>query len=98
MSDIISADFDKFEEAISSISNIITDIEGIRAKINQADESLRDVWTGKSSDAYFENSEIIKNSFNEYVNGLHELLDNLNSVKSTFLEADYSGTNSILKE
>ena len=29
MSDIISADFDKFEEAIASISNVITDIEGI---------------------------------------------------------------------
>ena len=59
MSDIISADLDKFDEAIASINNVITDIEGVRAKLNQADESLRNVWRGKSSDAYFENSEII---------------------------------------
>ena len=98
MSDIISADLDKFDEAIASINNVITDIEGVRAKLNQADESLRNVWRGKSSDAYFENSEIIKNSFNEYVNGLHGLIDNLNSVKNTFLDADYSSANSILKE
>ena len=58
MSDIISADLDKFDEAIASINNVITDIEGVRAKLNQADESLRNVWRGKSSDAYFENSEI----------------------------------------
>ena len=28
MSDIISADLDKFDEAIASINNVITDIEG----------------------------------------------------------------------
>ena len=94
MSDIISADLDKFDEAIASINNVITDIEGVRAKLNQADESLRNVWRGKSSDAYFENSEIIKNSFN----GMDGLIDNLNTVKNTFLDADYNSANSILKE
>ena len=98
MSDIISADLDKFEEAIASINNVITDIESVRAKLNQADESLRNVWRGKSCDAYFENSEIIKSSFNEYVNGMHGLIDNLNTVKNTFLDADYNSANSILKE
>lgn len=98
MSDIISADLDKFDEAIASINNVIADIEGVRAKLNQADESLRNVWRGKSSDAYFENSEIIKNSFNEYVNGMYGLIDNLNTVKNTFLDADYNSANSILKE
>ena len=98
MSEIISADLDKFDEAIASINNVITDIEGVRAKLNQADESLRNVWRGKSSDAYFENSEIIKNSFNEYVNGMYGLIDNLNTVKNTFLDADYTSANSILKE
>ena len=98
MSDIISAELDKFDEAIASINNVITDIEGVRAKLNQADESLRNVWRGKSSDAYFENSEIIKNSFNEYVNGMYGLIDNLNTVKNTFLDADYNSANSILKE
>ena len=98
MSDMILTDSDKLERAIVSISNIVTEIEEIKVKLNKADESLRGVWIGKSGDAYFENSNIIINSFNEYINGLYDLINNLSSVKNTFLDTGRSSANSICKE
>ena len=98
MSNLVVANFNKFEEAIASINNVILEMEGVRTKLNEGDETLRMSWKGKSSDAYFENSELIRKSFNDYIDGLYILINNLNIIRSEFLNNNYSSDSSMVRE
>ena len=52
---------------------------------------------GKSSDAFFKESENILTTFTEYIEGLSILGNDLNTTMSSFAEADSNVSDAIIK-
>ena len=86
MSEEILVNYDEFSKAITSISNI-----------TNVNNSLKESWHGKSSDAFFKESENILTTFTEYIEGLSILGNDLNTTMSSFAEADSNVSDAIIK-
>ena len=88
---------DEFSKAITSISNIVSSFESIQSNITNVNNSLKESWHGKSSDAFFKESENILTTFTEYIEGLSILGNDLNTTMSSFAEADSNVSDAIIK-
>ena len=97
MSEEILVNYDEFSKAITSISNIVSSIESIQSNITNVNNSLKESWHGKSSDAFFKESENILTTFTEYIEGLSILGNDLNTTMSSFAEADSNVSDAIIK-
>ena len=97
MSEEILVNYDEFSKAISSISNIVSSFESIQSNITNVNNSLKESWHGKSSDAFFKESENILTTFTEYIEGLSILGNDLNTTMSSFAEADSNVSDAIIK-
>lgn len=97
MSEEILVNYDEFSKAITSISNIVSSFESIQSNITNVNNSLKESWHGKSSDAFFKESENILTTFTEYIEGLSILGNDLNTTMSSFAEADSNVSDAIIK-
>lgn len=97
MSEEILVNYDEFSKAITSISNIVSSFESIQSNITNVNNSLKESWLGKSSDAFFKESENILTTFTEYIEGLSILGNDLNTTMSSFAEADSNVSDAIIK-
>ena len=97
MSEEILVNYDEFSKAITSISNIVSSFESIQSNITNVNNSLMESWHGKSSDAFFKESENILTTFTEYIEGLSILGNDLNTTMSSFAEADSNVSDAIIK-
>ena len=97
MSEEILVNYDEFSKAITSISNIVSSFESIQSNITNVNNSLKESWHGKSSDAFFKESENILTTFTEYIEGLSILGNDLNTTMSSFAEADSKVSDGIIK-
>lgn len=97
MSKEILVNYDEFSKAITSISNIVSSFESIQSNITNVNNSLKESWHGKSSDAFFKESENILTTFTEYIEGLSILGNDLNTTMSSFAEADSNVSDAIIK-
>ena len=97
MSEEILGNYDEFSKAITSISNIVSSFESIQSNITNVNNSLKESWHGKSSDAFFKESENILTTFTEYIEGLSILGNDLNTTMSSFAEADSNVSDAIIK-
>ena len=97
MSEEILVNYDEFSKAITSISNIVSSFESIQSNITNVSNSLKESWHGKSSDAFFKESENILTTFTEYIEGLSILGNDLNTTMSSFAEADSNVSDAIIK-
>ena len=97
MSEEILVNYDEFSKAITSISNIVSSFESIQSNIKNVNNSLKESWHGKSSDAFFKESENILTTFTEYIEGLSILGNDLNTTMSSFAEADSNVSDAIIK-
>ena len=97
MSEEILVNYDEFSKAITSISNIVSSFESIQSNITNVNNSLKESWHGKSSDAFFKESENILTTFTEYSEGLSILGNDLNTTMSSFAEADSNVSDAIIK-
>ena len=97
MSEEILVNYDEFSKAITSISNIVSSFESIQSNKTNVNNSLKESWHGKSSDAFFKESENILTTFTEYIEGLSILGNDLNTTMSSFAEADSNVSDAIIK-
>ena len=97
MSEEILVNYDEFSKAITSISNIVSSFESIQSNITNVNNSLKESWHGKSSDAFFKESENILTTFTEYIKGLSILGNDLNTTMASFAEADSNVSDAIIK-
>ena len=97
VSEEILVNYDEFSKAITSISNIVSSFESIQSNITNVNNSLKESWHGKSSDAFFKESENILTTFTEYIEGLSILGNDLNTTMSSFAEADSNVSDAIIK-
>ena len=97
MSEEILVNYDEFSKAITSISNIVSSFESIQSNITNVNNRLKESWHGKSSDAFFKESENILTTFTEYIEGLSILGNDLNTTMSSFAEADSNVSDAIIK-
>lgn len=97
MSEEILVNYDEFSKAITSISNIVSSFESIQSNITNVNNSLKESWHGKSSDAFFKESENILTTFTEYIEGLSILGNDLNTTMASFAEADSNVSDAIIK-
>ena len=97
MSEEILVNYDEFSKAITSISNIVSSFESNQSNITNVNNSLKESWHGKSSDAFFKESENILTTFTEYIEGLSILGNDLNTTMSSFAEADSNVSDAIIK-
>ena len=97
ISEEILVNYDEFSKAITSISNIVSSFESIQSNITNVNNSLKESWHGKSSDAFFKESENILTTFTEYIEGLSILGNDLNTTMSSFAEADSNVSDAIIK-
>lgn len=97
MSGEILVNYDEFSKAITSISNIVNSFETIQQNVANANNSLKDNWHGKSSDAFFKESENILSTFTEYTEGLIVLANDLQTAMVGFSEADSKVAEEIVK-
>ena len=97
MSEEILVNYDEFSKAITSISNIVSSFESIQSNITNVNNSLKESWHGKSSDAFFKESENILTTFTEYIEGLSILGNDLNTTMVSFAEADSKVSDGIIK-
>ena len=97
MGEEILVNYDEFSKAITSISNIVSSFESIQSNITNVNNSLKESWHGKSSDAFFKESENILTTFTEYIEGLSILGNDLNTTMSSFAEADSNVSDAIIK-
>ena len=97
MSEEILVNYDEFSKAITSISNIVSSFESIQSNITNVNNSLKESWHGKSSDAFFKESENILTTFTEYIEGFSILGNDLNTTMSSFAEADSNVSDAIIK-
>ena len=97
MSEEILVNYDEFSKAITSISNIVSSFESIQSNITNVNNSLKEIWHGKSSDTFFKESENILTTFTEYIEGLSILGNDLNTTMSSFAEADSNVSDAIIK-
>ena len=97
MSEEILVNYDEFSKAITSISNIVSSFESFQSNITNVNNSLKESWHGKSSDAFFKESENILTTFTEYIEGLSILGNDLNTTMSSFAEADSNVSDAIIK-
>ena len=97
MREEILVNYDEFSKAITSISNIVSSFESIQSNITNVNNSLKESWHGKSSDAFFKESENILTTFTEYIEGLSILGNDLNTTMSSFAEADSNVSDAIIK-
>ena len=97
MSEEILVNYDEFSKAITSISNIVSSFESIHSNITNVNNSLKESWHGKSSDAFFKESENILTTFTEYIEGLSILGNDLNTTMASFAEADSNVSDAIIK-
>lgn len=97
MSKEILVNYDEFSKAITSISNIVSSFESIQSNITNVNNSLKESWHGKSSDAFFKESENILTTFTEYIEGLSILGNDLNTTMASFAEADSNVSDAIIK-
>ena len=97
MSEEILVNYDEFSKAITSISNIVSSFESIQSNITNVNNSLKESWHGKSSDAFFKESENILTTFTEYIEGLSILGNDLNTTMISFAEADSKVSDGIIK-
>ena len=97
MSKEILVNYDEFSKAITSISNIVSSFESIQSNITNVNNSLKESWHGKSSDAFFKESENILTTFTEYIEGLSILGNDLNTTMASFAEADSNVSDEIIK-
>ena len=97
MSEEILVNYDEFSKVITSISNIVSSFESIQSNITNVNNSLKESWYGKSSDAFFKESENILTTFTEYIEGLSILGNDLNTTMSSFAEADSNVSDAIIK-
>ena len=97
ISEEILVNYDEFSKAITSISNIVSSFESIQSNITNVNNSLKESWHGKSSDAFFKESENILTTFTEYIEGLSILGNDLNTTMASFAEADSNVSDAIIK-
>ena len=97
MSEEILVNYDEFSKAITSISNIVSSFESIQSNVTNVNNRLKESWHGKSSDAFFKESENILTTFTEYIEGLSILGNDLNTTMSSFAEADSNVSDAIIK-
>ena len=97
MSEEILVNYDEFSKAITSISNIVSSFESIQSNVANVNNRLKESWHGKSSDAFFKESENILTTFTEYIEGLSILGNDLNTTMSSFAEADSNVSDAIIK-
>ena len=97
MGEEILVNYDEFSKAITSISNIVSSFESIQSNITNVNNSLKESWHGKSSDAFFKESENILTTFTEYIEGLSILGNDLNTTMVSFAEADSKVSDGIIK-
>ena len=97
MSEEILVNYDEFSKAITSISNIVSSFESIQSNVANVNNSLKESWHGKSSDAFFKESENILTTFTEYIEGLSILGNDLNTTMASFAEADSNVSDAIIK-
>lgn len=97
MSEEILVNYDEFSKAITSISNIVSSFESIQSNITNVNNRLKESWHGKSSDAFFKESENILTTFTEYIEGLSILGNDLNTTMASFAEADSNVSDAIIK-
>lgn len=97
MSEEILVNYDEFSKAITSISNIVSSFESIQSNVDNVNNRLKESWHGKSSDAFFKESENILTTFTEYIEGLSILGNDLNTTMSSFAEADSNVSDAIIK-
>ena len=97
MSEEILVNYDEFSKAITSISNIVSSFESIQSNVTNVNNNLKESWHGKSSDAFFKESENILTTFTEYIEGLSILGNDLNTTMSSFAEADSNVSDAIIK-
>ena len=97
VSEEILVNYDEFSKAITSISNIVSSFESIQSNITNVNNSLKESWHGKSSDAFFKESENILTTFTEYIEGLSILGNDLNTTMVSFAEADSKVSDGIIK-
>lgn len=97
MSEEILVNYDEFSKAITSISNIVNSFETIQNNIANVNNNLKESWQGKSSEAFFKESENILTTFTEYIEGLSILGADLNTTFESFAEADSKVADEIIK-
>ena len=97
VSEEILVNYDEFSKAITGISNIVSSFESIQSNITNVNNSLKESWHGKSSDAFFKESENILTTFTEYIEGLSILGNDLNTTMVSFAEADSKVSDGIIK-
>lgn len=96
MSKEILVNEEAFINAINSISNIVGNLENIKNEITNVNQELKGNWKGKSSKAFFSESENIANTFTDYTEGLISLCEDLNTVLTEFSKTDSSLANNII--
>ena len=67
MGEEILVNYDEFSKAINSIDNIVSSFESIQSNVDNVNNRLKESWHGKSSDAFFKESENILTTFTEYI-------------------------------
>ena len=97
MSEEILVNYDEFSKAITSISNIVSSFESIQSNVDNVNNRLKESWHGKSSDAFFKESENILTTLEEYIEGLSILGNDLNTTMVSFAEADSKVSDGIIK-
>ena len=97
MSEEILVNYDEFSKAITSISNIVSSFESIQSNVANVNNRLKESWHGKSSDAFFKESENILTTFTEYIEGLSILGNDLNTTIVSCAEADSKVSDGIIK-
>lgn len=89
--------YDDFVKALTSISNLIENSLEIQKEITETNENLKSKWIGKSSAAFFKESENILNTFSDYIEGLGILGEDLQVALESFSEADSKSAENTLK-
>ena len=90
--------YDDFVKALTSISNLIENSLEIQKEITETNENLKSKWVGKSSSAFFRESENILNTFSDYIEGLGILGEDLQVALESFSEADSKSAENALKK
>lgn len=88
MSKEILINIESFQTALNSIQSINENMNSIKTNITDANSNLKNSWKGKSSKAFFKESDNIASTFTDYSEGLNVLYGDLNTVLSSFIEED----------
>lgn len=88
MADEIKLNKAEAENAINELNSVVLDMEKIHSELLDNHSKLESQWNGESAAMFGKYSEIMGANLKGRIDGLKQLIDNLEKGKETFVEVD----------